>query len=104
MRDERVLEYIGSRLKTERKDLGKSQQEFADLAECSQPQYHRIESGKREIGTLQLYKIASFLLLSMDSFCPPHQEELDNSEEKLVEAWRAKDLAGLLALIADRFS
>jgi len=105
MRDASVLQYIGNRMKMERERLGYSQEEFAELAGCSQAQYSRFERGERELGALQLLKLSNTLQSPITSFFPADRTvSLDTLEVELLEAWRARDLASLLALIAERWA
>ena len=105
MRDEQLLQYIGTRLKTERERLGYSQKDFASLTGCSQAQYSRFERGEREPGVAQIYRLTRQIQAPLDTFLPAADKaRVDTSAEELIEAWRGGDLRALLALIAERFA
>jgi len=96
--------YIGERLKEERTAMGEGQVDFSERINKSQPQYHRMENGKRPISADELYVLAEQLELPIQEMFPPQQRDrLLQDETELIEAWRHRDLKELLRLIAERF-
>lgn len=105
MKMQSIQEYVGERLAEERAALGDTQEAFAERLGVSQPQYSRIEKGRRAVGAAELYVLAEALELPVQELFPPQkQERLLDDERRLVEAWRRRDLKVLLALISDRFA
>ena len=58
--------YYYRRLRDLREDSDKSQKEIAEYLEISQVQYHRYESGKREIPYHLVIKLADYYNVSVD--------------------------------------
>ena len=71
--DAELLLYVGKRLKALRKNLGFSQEELAYKAGFSRSYYSDVETGKRNISILNLYKLS----VSLDV---PLSEMLDFTE------------------------
>jgi len=60
-KDRKNLLKIGDNIRAARKKRGYSQEEFADIAGFSRSYYTEIETGKRNISTLNLIKIIEAL-------------------------------------------
>ena len=60
-KDREYLLKIGDNIRAVRKQRGFSQEEFADIAGFSRSYYTEIETGKRNISTLNLIKIIEAL-------------------------------------------
>jgi len=60
-KDRKYLLKIGENIRTARKQRGYSQEEFADIAGFSRSYYTEIETGKRNISTLNLIRIIKVL-------------------------------------------
>ena len=60
-KDKQLLLGIGDNIRRIRKQRGYSQEEFADIAGFSRSYYTEIETGKRNISTLNLIKIIKAL-------------------------------------------
>jgi transcriptional regulator with XRE-family HTH domain len=60
-KDKKSLRQIGDNIRRIRKQMGYSQEAFADIAGFSRSYYTEIETGKRNISTLNLIKIIETL-------------------------------------------
>ena len=60
-KDRKYLLKIGDNIRAARKQIGYSQEEFADIAGFSRSYYTEIETGKRNISILNLIKIIEAL-------------------------------------------
>jgi transcriptional regulator with XRE-family HTH domain len=60
-KDRKYLLKIGDNIRAARKQRGYSQEEFADIAGFSRSYYTEIETGKRNISTLNLIEIIEAL-------------------------------------------
>ena len=60
-KDKQYLVKIGDNIRKIRKQRGYSQEEFAEIAGFSRSYYTEIETGKRNISTLNLIKIIEVL-------------------------------------------
>jgi len=65
-KDRKNLLKIGDNIRAARKKRGYSQEEFADIAGFSRSYYTEIETGKRNISTLNLIKIIEALNVDPD--------------------------------------
>ena len=105
MRPREIQIYIGKRLARERAKLDYTQQEFADLIGCSQPQYGRYENGERSISATDLQQLAEKLQIAIEEFFPSElRDDVDDAERRLLEAWRSRELVTILKLVGERFS
>ena len=60
-KDKQYLLKLGDNIRTVRKQMGYSQEEFADVASFSRSYYTEIEIGKQNISVLNLIKIIEAL-------------------------------------------
>lgn len=61
-------EYVGSRIRQRRQELGLSLSDIADSIEISRPYLSECERGKRSIGFSKLYQLAAVLGKPTDWF------------------------------------
>jgi transcriptional regulator with XRE-family HTH domain len=65
-KDKQILLKIGENIRKARNELGYSQEAFADIAGFSRSYYTEIETGKRNISTLNLIKLIKALNVELE--------------------------------------
>lgn len=76
---------LAERIKKLREDLGLSQEELARMLELPRPSISQIESGQRDINSIELAKVAKIFEISVDDLLSP---ELDKAEKVLRKTSR----------------
>lgn len=87
--------YYYQRLRDLREDSDKTQKEIADFLGITQVQYHRYESGKREVPYHMVIKLAEFYHVSLDYIAGLTNDKIgltkstfNEKETKLVKYFR----------------
>ncbi len=70
-KDTQYLLKIGSNIRAARKQMGYSQEEFADIADFSRSYYTEIETGRRNVSVLNLIKIMEALKVDPNTIIGP---------------------------------
>lgn len=90
--------YYYQRLRDLREDCDKTQKEIADFLQITQVQYHRYESGKREIPYHMAIKLAKYYKVSLDYIAGLTNEKigltksaLNRNETQLINTFRQLD-------------
>lgn len=102
---------VGKRLADRRKEKGYTQQQIADILGIKQQIYARYESEDRQPGRPRLNRFCEILDCSPDWLLnltdDPHgytkQENLSGDEQRLINAFRAGDVATLSEMFKRKF-
>lgn len=90
--------YYYQRLRDLREDYDKTQKDIADFLNITQVQYHRYESGKREMPYHMVIKLAKYYNVSLDYIAGMTNEKagltkssLNDKETHLINSFRKLD-------------
>ena len=95
---------VGRAIRRARLNARMQQDELAAQLDCVQTTISRYEEGRRPLLARTLVDVAEALSVPVTALLPrqyvPEESDLDPDERALLTAWRRKDVAGLLRLVA----